>query len=155
VFNVYDVFGMIPPPSDKDGPDVHRRYEEIRSGAARGISGATYYGYQANLLQTVSGTFRRYGFDLNHYNVRLIQGLFEDTLKIDEPVAFAHIDGDWYESVLCCLSNIAPRLEPGGILIIDDYDAWSGCRRAVDEYFLHRRDEFDWIHRARLHIRRR
>ena len=26
-FNVYDVFGMIPPPGEKDGPDVHRRYE--------------------------------------------------------------------------------------------------------------------------------
>ena len=30
---VYDVFGMIPPPSAKDGADIHRRYQTIASGA--------------------------------------------------------------------------------------------------------------------------
>ena len=28
-----------------------------------------------------------------------------------------------------------PRLAKGGVLIIDDYGAWEGARRAVDEYF--------------------
>jgi O-methyltransferase len=28
-----------------------------------------------------------------------------------------------------------PRLQPGGVLIIDDYGHWQGARRAVDEYF--------------------
>jgi hypothetical protein len=27
------------------------------------------------------------------------------------------------------------RLVSGGILIIDDYGAWEGARKAVDEYF--------------------
>jgi len=27
-------------------------------------------------------------------------------------------------------------LENGGILIIDDYGHWEGCRKAVDEYFV-------------------
>ena len=34
---VYDVFGMIPPPSEKDGPDVHRRYATIVDGQSKGI----------------------------------------------------------------------------------------------------------------------
>src|SRR5688572_3235460 len=28
---VHDVFGMIPPPNDDDGADVHERYEKIKS----------------------------------------------------------------------------------------------------------------------------
>ena len=32
---VYDVFGMIPPPSEHDGADIHRRYETIAAGGAR------------------------------------------------------------------------------------------------------------------------
>ncbi|MGH9373764.1 MAG: TylF/MycF/NovP-related O-methyltransferase [Vicinamibacterales bacterium] len=87
--------------------------------------------------------------------MRLIEGLFPHTLRIDEPVAFAHIDGDWYESVSCCLARIEPWLVPGGVLVIDDYDAWSGCRRAVDEYFADKKDQFEWMTRARLHLVRK
>lgn len=151
-FNVYDVFGMIPAPGAKDGPDVHRRYEEIRSGRSKGIKGARYYGYRDDLLQAVITTFHRYGFDPDRCHVRFIQGLFEDSLRIDEPVAFAHIDGDWYESVSCCLARIEPWLVRGGVLVIDDYDAWSGCRQAVDEYFAGKKDQYEWRTRSRLHI---
>jgi asparagine synthase (glutamine-hydrolysing) len=151
-FNVYDVFGMIPPPGEKDGPDVQRRYEEIRSGRSPGIKGATYYGYRNDLLQTVTATFHRYGFEPVRHHVQFIEGLFENTLRIDEPVALAHIDGDWYESVSCCLARIEPRLVRGGVLIIDDYDAWSGCRQAVDEYFADKKDQFEWRKRARLQL---
>jgi hypothetical protein len=50
-------------------------------------------------------------------------------------MALAHIDVDWYEPVHVSLERIEPRLSPGGALVIDDYEDWSGCRRAVDEYF--------------------
>jgi asparagine synthase (glutamine-hydrolysing) len=153
-FHVYDVFGMIPPPGEKDGPDVQRRFDEIRSGQSKGINGGTYYGYQPDLLQTVTETFHRYGVDPARRQVRFVRGLFQDTLRLDGPVALAHIDGDWYDSVSCCLSRIEPWLVPGGMLIIDDYQAWSGCRRAVDEYFASgdRKDRFEWSMRARLHL---
>jgi asparagine synthase (glutamine-hydrolysing) len=154
-FDVYDVFGMIPPPGEKDGADVHRRYDDIRAGRSSGINGATYYGYQEDLLQTVTATFHRYGFNPERHHVRLIEGLFENTLRVDGPVAFAHIDGDWYDSVSCCLARIGPWLMPGGVLVIDDYDAWSGCRRAVDEYFADKHDRFDRIMRTRLHVVRK
>jgi O-methyltransferase len=31
--------------------------------------------------------------------------------------------------------HLYPRLVRDGVLIIDDYGHWEGCRRAVDEYF--------------------
>jgi hypothetical protein len=29
--------------------------------------------------------------------------------------------------------------------VIDDYDAWSGCRMAVDEYFSDRRGAYEFV----------
>lgn len=154
-FYVHDVFGMIPPPSDEDGEDVHQRYKTILSGQSNGIKGGKYYGYEEDLIGKVTGNFARHGIRIADRNVHLVQGLFEDTITGDEPVALAHIDGDWYNSVKTCLDRIAPRLVPGGALVIDDYDAWSGCRKAVDEWFADKRDRFVFVRRERLHIERR
>ena len=148
---VYDVFGMIPPPTEHDGADVHKRYEKIVGGAAKGPGGETYYGYRDELYEEVVASFRRLGVPPEEQTVELIRGLFEDTMEGDEPVALAHLDGDWYESTMTCLTRIAPRLVPGGRIVLDDYYVWSGCRTAVDEYFKDR-DGFRFERRAKLHI---
>lgn len=151
-FFVYDVFDMIPPPSDQDETDVHKRYEVIKSGQSQGIRGKKYYGYEEDILSKVTENFRKYGVPVEANNTHLVKGLFEDVLRVEEPVALAHLDGDWYSSVMTCLHNIEPRLVSGGTIIIDDYYAWSGCRKAVDEYFLNKQDKYKFIKKARLHI---
>ena len=134
-FRIYDAFGMIPAPSDKDDADVHARYDEIKSGKSKGLGGDTYYGYTENLQTVVMANLASYGLPIQDNNIKLIKGHFEDTLYITEPVALAHIDCDWYASVMSCLIQIEPNLSPGGKIIFDDYVEWSGCRNAVDEYF--------------------
>lgn len=151
----YDVFGLIPPPSEADGDDIQARYRTVVRGESRGIGGDTYYGYEDNLREKVAATLRSFGLDLDADRIELVQGLFQDTLRLEEPVALAHIDADWYESVRTCLERIEPRLSRGGVLVIDDYDHWSGCRKAVDEYFADKRDRYDFVRRARLQIVRR
>jgi hypothetical protein len=148
---VYDVFGMIPPPTERDGADVHKRYEKIAGGGAQGPGGETYYGYRDDLYDEVTESFSRLGVPVAEHNVELVRGLFEDTIVLDEPVAFAHLDGDWYESTMTCLTRIAPLLVPGGRIVLDDYYKWSGCRTAVDEYF-EDRDGFRLERRAKLHV---
>lgn len=133
--DVYDVFGMIPPPTEKDGADVIERYETIRQGKATGIDGDKYYGYEENLKDVVRETLERFGTTEEKDNVSLIEGLVQDTMQVNDPVAFAHIDVDWYDPVMCCLERIVPHLVVGGSVILDDYDAWSGCREATDAYF--------------------
>lgn len=150
VMRVYDVFDMIPPPTERDGPDVHRRFERIKTGQAEGIGGDQYYGYRQDLLGEVADSFARLGVPTAENSVQLIKGLFQDTLDVDGPVAFAHLDGDWYESTLTCLQRIAPMISPGGRIVLDDYYAWSGCRTAVDEYFSSRSD-FQLEFRAKAH----
>lgn len=148
---VYDVFGVIPPPSEQDGEDVLDRYRVIASGCSTGIAGDVYYGYQSDLLSRVREAFGRHGLPIDEHRVELIQGSYEDTLHPPRPVALAHLDCDWYDSVLTCLQRIEPLLVPGGVLVVDDYDTWSGARRAVDEYFAER-DGFRFERRRRLHI---
>ncbi len=154
-FYVYDVFGIIPAPSAQDGADVHDRYKVIQQGKSAGIGRNKYYGYEENLFEQVTENFRRHGVAGDANNTYLVKGLFQDTLHVTEPVALAHIDGDWYESVMVCLQRIAPHLVPGGVLVIDDYDDWSGCRKAVDEYFSDKQDLYTFVHKSRLHIVRK
>jgi len=153
-FRVYDAFGMIPPPSDKDDADVHARYDEIKSGRSKGLGNNTYYGYTENLQQVVSANLAGHGVPAEPNRIKLIKGYFEDTLYITEPVAFAHIDCDWYTSVMSCLVQIEPNLAHNGRIVFDDYYDWSGCRNAVDEYF---RDKngYEFIKKGRkLHVRK-
>ncbi len=70
--------------------------------------------------------------------VNYVQGPVENTL-LDNPlpnqIALLRLDTDWYESTKIELEQLFPRLAPGGVLIIDDYGHWKGCRKAVDQYF--------------------
>lgn len=130
----YDVFGMIPAPTDADPPEVHERYRIIASGEAVGIDGELYYGYKSALYEQVCSSFEAYSVPVNGETVCLYQGLFEETLYPTEPVALAHIDCDWYEPVLLSLERIYPQLQTGAIVIVDDYYSYGGAKTAVDEF---------------------
>lgn len=69
--------------------------------------------------------------------INYIEGRVEETLPGCKPekIALLRLDTDWYESTKCELEQLYPLLQPGGVLIIDDYGHWQGCRKAVDEYF--------------------
>jgi asparagine synthase (glutamine-hydrolysing) len=133
-FFVYDVFGMIPPPTEEDTKDVHERYKVISEGKSKGIGDKKYYGYEENLYKVVQSNFIDFGIDIEKQSISLIKGLVQDTLDINQPVAFAHIDVDWYKPVMTCLERIFPNLISGGSIILDDYYDWGGCRKATDEY---------------------
>lgn len=117
----------------------------------RGIVGDEYYGYRSDLLGEVTATLERFGAPPKENRIRLVQGDFRNTLRVEGPVAVAHLDGDWYESTMVCLERIWPHVQSGGRLVVDDYEAWSGCRKAIDEYFSSVKDaRFEW--RSRLHV---
>jgi glycosyltransferase involved in cell wall biosynthesis/predicted O-methyltransferase YrrM len=78
-----------------------------------------------------------------------IKGLFAQTLpeyKSDlGSIAFLHADGDWYESTMDIFNNLYDSVVPNGIVQIDDYGHWEGCRKAVHE-FEHSRGERFSLH---------
>ena len=149
----FDVFAMIPKPGDEDGDAVHQRYEEIASGKSKGIKdGHQYYGYRQNLRDIVKENFSRKGFPIADNNVELIEGLYENTLHVDEPIAFVHIDCDWYASVKVCLDRLAPHLSIGGVMVIDDYHCYAGCTRAVEEFLAENKGMYARTMKNRLHL---
>jgi len=152
-FFIYDTFNMIPSPSDKDDAAVHRFYENMYAGKAKGIRGSKYYAYHDNLQKEVQNTFLEFNLDLFENNIHMICGDIRDTMHVDFPVSFAHIDCDWYESVKVCLQQIWPNLVIGGTLVIDDYHTWSGCTAAVTEFFAEKdKKEYYFLMKQRLHI---
>ncbi|MFZ0640196.1 MAG: TylF/MycF/NovP-related O-methyltransferase [Candidatus Acidiferrales bacterium] len=115
---LFDTFQGLPAPS-RENPDYERAVQLI--GKCRGE------------LNEVDDLLRR----LKLRNYRLIEGMFQETLPMADTgnISLLHIDGDWYESTRACLENLWDRVSEGGIVQIDDYGEWQGCKKAVDEFF--------------------
>lgn len=69
-----------------------------------------------------------------HYH----KGWFQETLPLDSSeisqIAILRLDGDWYASTKVCLEYLYDKVSPGGIVIVDDYGCYEGCKKAVDEF---------------------
>jgi O-methyltransferase len=71
-------------------------------------------------------------------NIFYIKGKVEDTIPNNEyfkSCSLLRLDTDWYESTKIELEHFYPLLQKKGVMIIDDYGHWQGCKKAVDEYF--------------------
>jgi asparagine synthase (glutamine-hydrolysing) len=132
----FDLFGTIPPPSERDAPESHARYAVIASGQSQGIGGDRYYGYEDDLYEKVQNHFARFGMPVNGRSIRLVKGLFEETVSFppDQKLAFAHIDCDWHDPVALCLERTYERLSRSGVILLDDYNDYGGCRTATLEF---------------------
>ncbi|RUV70429.1 MAG: asparagine synthase [Mesorhizobium sp.] len=141
-FHGYDVFGMIPSPTEEDDEKSKARYDTIRSGRSKGIGGDTYYGYQGDLFDKVSTSFMDFGVPVDGARIVFHKGLFEDTVHFHPKsrIALAHLDCDWYDPVKLCLERTVEVLSPGGLMILDDYNDYGGCRTATDKFLAGRAD---------------
>jgi hypothetical protein len=76
--------------------------------------------------------------------IKLVKGDVLETLKYEVPkkISILRLDTDYYESTKVELEVLYPLLQSGGVLIIDDYGHYKGCKKAVDEYF----DNKTWLH---------
>jgi asparagine synthase (glutamine-hydrolysing) len=132
----FDVFGMIPPPSDIDGEAVKARYNAIAGGQSHGIGGDKYYGYEEDLFQKTRSNFEKFGCPVDQEKINLIKGLFHHTIDNYDHIqlSISHIDCDWYDPVFQSLNYSWAHLSPNGLIIVDDYNDWSGCGKATDAF---------------------
>jgi hypothetical protein len=69
---------------------------------------------------------------------KLVPGYFEHTLAkyADRRFSFVHLDCDVYDAYRTCLEFFYPRLSPGAVVLLDEYNdpPWPGCNKAVDEF---------------------
>jgi len=75
---------------------------------------------------------------LDQDRYRIIEGWFSDTFPSTVPrigpIAILNIDCDFYEPVKLCLEELYPKVLPGGLVLLDDYHYFKGCRKATDEF---------------------
>ena len=85
-------------------------------------------------LEEVQENFRRY--DLLDDKVKFLKGWFRDTLHVApiRELALLRLDGDLYESTMDSLKALYDKVSPGGFIIVDDFNDFEPCRRAVLEF---------------------
>jgi len=128
---LYDTFaGMTEPTADDvspwDGANATRLWKKNQTQDVNKWCYAPIEEVQENLASI--------GFPKERIN--FVKGDVIETLKTSVPdkIAVLRLDTDWYESTRAELEVLFPRLVTGGVILIDDYGAWKGCKKAVDEY---------------------
>ena len=128
--HLFDSFEGLPEPcAEKDGNEATRLSKGRASGNLTSIRECV--GTLAENRELLEGTLH-YPSPLLKYHV----GWFQESIPKAslESIALLRLDGDWYESTKVCLVNLYPKVVKAGVIIIDDYGHWEGCRRAVDEF---------------------
>jgi len=119
-FHVYDSFTGLPGKLPQDA-------------SAAGVD------FQAGKLSVSKKEFL-HQFHAAHLRPPVVhKGWFNELAASDVPeqIAYAFLDGDFYESILTSLQLVWPRLSPGATLLIDDYQRESlpGVERAIRDFF--------------------
>ena len=70
-----------------------------------------------------------------HYIVGDVCETLKNPENIPGQIAFLRLDTDWYESTIAELIALYPKVVPGGIVVIDDYNSWQGSKKAFHEAF--------------------
>ena len=129
---LYDTFEGMPAPTENDFSKrsgmAQKTFDETKlSETSSDWCHSPIEMVQDHLSQT------NYPAERLHY----VKGMVEDTIPAQLPgqIALLRLDTDWYESTKHELEHLYSLLVPGGVLIIDDYGHWEGCRKAVDEFF--------------------
>jgi len=117
-FHVYDSFEGLPP---KSAEDESRAGEQFVAGELAVSKKQFMQQFQkAGLRPPV-----------------IHKGWFGELMSAEVPerIAFAFLDGDFYESIKDSIRLVRPRLAPGSTIVVDDYarEALPGAKKAVDE----------------------
>jgi O-methyltransferase len=129
---LFDTFEGMAPPTERDVAIDGQSASKLLDSHKKTESDPVWcYAPLDQVRDAMSGT----GYRAD--KIHCVKGKVEDTIPLRAPpkIALLRLDTDWYESTRHELEHLYPRLMPGGVLIIDDYGHWAGCRKAVDEYF--------------------
>lgn len=139
---LYDTFDGMTEPDERDVRHDGEPAGTIWSSRRRGTGSTWCYADEQDVRANLAST----GYPVER--LRFVKGPVEETIPGQMPseISVLRLDTDWYSSTCHELNHLYPRLVTGGVLLIDDYGHWQGCRQAVDEYFagqavmLHRTD---------------
>ena len=125
---LFDTFTEMPDPTDEDVDIWGRKMEPLMDQAKANPD------LQNTPVDAVRQVILSSGYPAER--VHMVQGMVEDTVPAGAPdtIALLRLDTDWYESTKHEMEHLWPRVPAGGVLIVDDYGQFVGCKKAVDEY---------------------
>jgi Macrocin-O-methyltransferase (TylF) len=121
----FDSFGKFP--DAKFEPDIKMRFDFVKECGEESIS-------TEQLMEILK-------FKHCDKNVELIAGDITKTIpdyiakNPDLKISLLNLDVDLYEPSVTILEHLYPRLQKGGILILDDYGIYPGETKAAEDYF--------------------
>jgi hypothetical protein len=129
--HLFDSFEGLPAPREEDGVQAAEYSGGVNTGALESV-------HQCEAGIDIVRQFLFQTLGIPQSNVTFHQGWFQDTIpKLGEgpsKISILRLDGDWYESTKVCLEHLYDRVPAGGFIILDDYFAWEGCKKATDEF---------------------
>lgn len=119
-FHVYDSFAGLPP----------KRTQDISAAGVDFEAGKLYATKKELIRQFQSAGLRSPTIHKAWFNELTAQ-------DVPAPIAFAFLDGDFYDSILSGLRLVAPHMSKSGRILIDDYkrEALPGVERAINDFF--------------------
>lgn len=125
-FHLFDSFEGLPAASEKDG--------KMAIDWQQNEHGSTFYNN--------CSAEEKHAIDVMSYskaknNFTTVKGWFNETLPnypFKNGISILRLDGDWYDSSMTCLDSLFHQVNPGGLIIIDDYNTWEGCSKAVHDF---------------------
>lgn len=138
---LYDTFAGMTPPTEHDAKAGSSAQQAAAYFKETQRSDHSDWCYAS--LEDVKGCLAKANYP--DEKIRYVVGDVTQTIPgaAPEQIAILRLDTDFYDSTRHELEHLYQRLAPGGVLIIDDYGAWEGARKAVDEYFAaHERPPF-------------
>tara|TARA_B100001057_G_scaffold334148_1_gene334743 strand:- start:586 stop:1335 length:750 start_codon:yes stop_codon:yes gene_type:complete len=128
IFYGFDTFEGMPEPSIYDGVKINQVYQSFKKRNEPWTKAS---------LEDVNNSAQNLFSNLDNFS--FVKGKVEDTLlkknNLPNKISILRLDTDFYESTKVELDILYPLLTQKGVLIIDDYGDFPGCRKAVDEYF--------------------
>ncbi len=121
---LFDSFEGLPEMTQKDAEIV----------TAKGLEYNKKTGYIAVSEQNVRDISAKLGV-----TPHIVKGWFKDSLpkyrKEIGPIAVLRLDGDAYSSTMEALDALYDSVVPEGVVVIDDYYDFKGCREAIYDFF--------------------
>lgn len=121
--HLFDTFEGMTEPCEKDIDPYDRKAENIFDEVKCECS-----------IEHVKFAIESVGYPMQ--NIYFHKGDIRAVNIEDIPIKIANLrlDNDWYELYKFELPIFEPNVTNGGVITIDDYGHWNGCKEAVDDY---------------------
>lgn len=148
VMHLFDSFEDPPEPLPIDGAVVVKKMGGIDHAKGRLIPAVGYYknlglGGPGNADEVHRLMVTDIGY--KEENVKIYRGWIQETVpeasKKIETISLLILDCGLYEATKLCIESFYDKVSAKGVIVVDDYEVYAGCKKAIDDFLSARKLE--------------